>query len=141
LNAYVAAYFSTEEWVNFKLWGYVFPLVFIVAQGVYIARHLPKEEETVLGEWTKGEWEVFSGDWIYCGKTCIATIQHTGKSAETKANALRIVECVNNFKSVVDALKDVLENGTLRKTRNSNTISKFSIKIDFDIRNYSSFIN
>ena len=46
LNAYVAAYFSTEDWVNFKLWGYVFPLVFIVAQGLYIARHLPKEEES-----------------------------------------------------------------------------------------------
>ena len=46
LNAYVAAYFSTEEWVNFKLWGYVFPLVFIVSQGVYIAKHLPKEEES-----------------------------------------------------------------------------------------------
>jgi len=43
LNAYVAAYFSTEAWVNFKLWGYVFPLVFIVAQGVYIAKHLPKD--------------------------------------------------------------------------------------------------
>lgn len=39
-NAYVAAYFSTEDWVNFKLWGYAFPLVFIVCQGVYIARHL-----------------------------------------------------------------------------------------------------
>ena len=43
LNGYVAAYFSTEAWVNFKLWGYAFPLVFIVAQGVYIARHLPKD--------------------------------------------------------------------------------------------------
>jgi intracellular septation protein len=43
LNAYVAAYFSTEAWVNFKLWGYAFPLVFIVAQGVYIAKHLPKD--------------------------------------------------------------------------------------------------
>ncbi len=39
-NGYVAAYFSTEAWVNFKLWGYAFPLVFIVGQGVYIARHL-----------------------------------------------------------------------------------------------------
>ena len=47
LNAYVATYFSTEEWVNFKLWGYVFPLVFIVSQGIYIARHLPKEEDPV----------------------------------------------------------------------------------------------
>ena len=45
LNGYVAAYFSTEDWVNFKLWGYVFPLVFIVAQGVYIARHLPRDPE------------------------------------------------------------------------------------------------
>jgi intracellular septation protein len=44
INAYVATYFSTDEWVNFKLWGYVFPLVFIVAQGVYIAKNLPKEE-------------------------------------------------------------------------------------------------
>jgi len=43
LNSYVAAYFSTEAWVNFKLWGYAFPLVFIVAQGVYIAKHLPKD--------------------------------------------------------------------------------------------------
>jgi intracellular septation protein len=43
LNAYVATYFSTEAWVNFKLWGYAFPLVFIVAQGVYIAKHLPKD--------------------------------------------------------------------------------------------------
>ncbi|MEN9539044.1 MAG: hypothetical protein RLZZ126_1279 [Pseudomonadota bacterium] len=39
-NAYVAAYFSTDQWVNFKLWGYVFPLAFIVGQGLYIAPHL-----------------------------------------------------------------------------------------------------
>lgn len=42
-NAYVAAYFSTEDWVNFKLWGYAFPLVFIVCQGIYIARHMKPE--------------------------------------------------------------------------------------------------
>jgi intracellular septation protein len=40
LNGYVAAYYSTEDWVNFKLWGYVFPVVFILGQGLYIARHL-----------------------------------------------------------------------------------------------------
>ncbi len=40
LNGYVAAYYSTEDWVNFKLWGYAFPLAFIVAQGLYIAPHL-----------------------------------------------------------------------------------------------------
>jgi intracellular septation protein len=46
-NAYVAAYYSTEDWVNFKLWGYAFPLVFIVGQGFYIARYLkPGEPET-----------------------------------------------------------------------------------------------
>ena len=44
LNAYVAAFYSTEVWVNFKLWGYAFPLVFIVAQGFYISRHLKAEE-------------------------------------------------------------------------------------------------
>ncbi len=40
LNAYVAAYYSTETWVNFKLWGYAFPLIFVIGQGLYIARHL-----------------------------------------------------------------------------------------------------
>ena len=40
INAYVAAYYSTEDWVNFKLWGYVFPVIFIVGQGLYIARYM-----------------------------------------------------------------------------------------------------
>ena len=44
INGYVAAYFSTEAWVNFKLWGYVFPVAFIVGQGLYIAPHLRTEE-------------------------------------------------------------------------------------------------
>lgn len=39
-NAYVAQNFTTEEWVDFKLWGYVFPLAFILGQGVYISRHM-----------------------------------------------------------------------------------------------------
>ena len=39
-NAYVAHNFTTEEWVDFKLWGYIFPLVFILGQGVYISRHM-----------------------------------------------------------------------------------------------------
>ncbi|GAB4397757.1 MAG: septation protein A [Rhodoferax sp.] len=46
-NAYVALYFSTDAWVNFKLWGYVFPLAFIVGQGVYIARHLRDDTPSV----------------------------------------------------------------------------------------------
>jgi intracellular septation protein len=44
LNAYVAYYFSTEEWVNFKIWGYVFPLAIIVGSGIYIAKNIPPEE-------------------------------------------------------------------------------------------------
>jgi intracellular septation protein len=44
INAYVAAYYSTEDWVNFKLWGYAFPLAFIVGQGFYIARHIKSDE-------------------------------------------------------------------------------------------------
>lgn len=44
LNGYVAAFYSTEDWVNFKLWGYAIPLTFIVAQGFYIARYLKPEQ-------------------------------------------------------------------------------------------------
>lgn len=44
LNGYVAAFYSTEAWVNFKLWGYAFPLVFIIGQGVYIARYLKTDK-------------------------------------------------------------------------------------------------
>ena len=44
INAYVALYFSTDAWVNFKLWGYVFPIAFLVAQGLYIAPHLKSDE-------------------------------------------------------------------------------------------------
>ncbi|WP_291009440.1 septation protein A [Hydrogenophaga sp.] len=44
LNAYVAAYYSTEAWVNFKLWGYAFPVVFIVGQGLYISRYLKDDD-------------------------------------------------------------------------------------------------
>ncbi len=43
INGWVAAYYSTEDWVNFKLWGYIFPVLFIVGQGIYIARHLKDE--------------------------------------------------------------------------------------------------
>ena len=46
LNAFVAYYYTTEQWVNFKLWGYAFQLVFLVAQGLYIAKYLqPADEE------------------------------------------------------------------------------------------------
>ena len=44
INAYVAIYYSTDDWVNFKLWGYVFPVIFLLGQAVYIARHIEKNE-------------------------------------------------------------------------------------------------
>lgn len=44
LNAYVAAFYSTETWVNFKLWGYAFPVLFIIGQGLYISRHIGPAE-------------------------------------------------------------------------------------------------
>jgi intracellular septation protein len=44
INGYVAAYFSTEAWVDFKLWGYAFPIVFLLAQGLYISPHLKNDD-------------------------------------------------------------------------------------------------
>ena len=44
VNAYVVMNFSTEFWVDFKLWGYAFPLVFLVGQGLYIAPHIKGDE-------------------------------------------------------------------------------------------------
>lgn len=49
VNGYVAAVFSTEAWVNFKLWGYVFPLAFIVGQGFYISPYLKAGESEAKG--------------------------------------------------------------------------------------------
>lgn len=49
LNGYVAAYFSTDAWADFKLWGYVFPLVFIVGQGLYVARHMTEPKQVAAG--------------------------------------------------------------------------------------------
>lgn len=46
INAYVAAYFSTEAWVNFKLWGYIFPVMFLIGQGIYVAKHLKDDPST-----------------------------------------------------------------------------------------------
>jgi intracellular septation protein len=43
-NSYVVLNFSTEAWVSFKLWGYAFPLVFLVGQGIYIAPHIQSDE-------------------------------------------------------------------------------------------------
>lgn len=45
LNAYVAYNFSNSTWVDFKLFGMLgLTLVFVLLQGIYLARHLPKDE-------------------------------------------------------------------------------------------------
>lgn len=44
INGWVAAFYSTDAWVNFKLWGYAFPIGFLIAQGLYIAPHLKSDE-------------------------------------------------------------------------------------------------
>lgn len=59
-NGYVAAYFTTDQWVNFKLWGYVFPLAFIIGQGLYIAPHL-KDKEPAKGPAMDGDGDVGKG--------------------------------------------------------------------------------
>jgi intracellular septation protein len=46
-NWYVAFHFSTDTWVNFKVWGGIgLFLTFALAQGVYLSRHLGEEKET-----------------------------------------------------------------------------------------------
>ncbi len=45
LNLWVAFNFSTDTWVNFKLFGGIgLMLLFTLAQGLYISRHLPDDE-------------------------------------------------------------------------------------------------
>lgn len=47
LNLYVAYNFSEETWVNFKLFGMLgITVIFVVAQSLYLSRHLEPEEET-----------------------------------------------------------------------------------------------
>lgn len=47
VNLYVAYNFSEEVWVNFKLFGFLgLTVVFMLAQGFYLARHMQPEEST-----------------------------------------------------------------------------------------------
>lgn len=46
LNAYVALQFTTAQWMGFKLWGYIFPIGFVIAQTVYIARFLRTSDDS-----------------------------------------------------------------------------------------------
>ena len=45
LNLWVAYHFSTETWVNFKLFGGMgLMLAFVIAQALWLSRHLPDED-------------------------------------------------------------------------------------------------
>lgn len=45
LNVYVLYNYSTNTWVYFKLIGCIgLSIIFMVAQGIYMARHMPKED-------------------------------------------------------------------------------------------------
>jgi intracellular septation protein len=45
LNIYVAYTFSTDTWVNFKLFGGIgLMLLFTLGQGIYLSRYLPSDE-------------------------------------------------------------------------------------------------
>ena len=45
-NLYVAWNFSTETWVNFKLFGSTgLMIIFVIGQALYLARHMPEKEQ------------------------------------------------------------------------------------------------
>jgi intracellular septation protein len=47
LNLYVAYQFSTSTWANFKVFGVTgLILLFTLAQGLYLSKHLPPEEDS-----------------------------------------------------------------------------------------------
>lgn len=51
LNIYVAFNYDTDTWVNFKLFGLMgLTILFIVAQGVYIMRHLNNRQQPLNSE-------------------------------------------------------------------------------------------
>lgn len=46
INLYVASNFSTDTWVNFKLFGFTgLMLVFILAQGAWLAKYVDEKKE------------------------------------------------------------------------------------------------
>lgn len=47
INLYVAFNYSTDEWVNFKLFGFTaLMLVFILGQGVWLAKYVDEKKES-----------------------------------------------------------------------------------------------
>lgn len=47
VNLYVAYYYSTDTWVNFKLFGGVgFTLIFVFLQAIFLTRHVTETDKT-----------------------------------------------------------------------------------------------
>ena len=47
LNRYVAVHYSTDTWVNFKVWGGIgLFLLFAVAQGLFLARYMTEPSKS-----------------------------------------------------------------------------------------------
>jgi intracellular septation protein len=44
-NGFVVTMYSEEDWINFKVWGYGFWIIFFIGQGLYIAPHLKSDDE------------------------------------------------------------------------------------------------
>lgn len=51
VNIYVAFNFSTDTWVNFKMFGMLgLTLIFVLGQSVYLSRHMPDEQTAQDGK-------------------------------------------------------------------------------------------
>jgi intracellular septation protein len=56
LNVYVAQTYETAVWVNFKVFGLMaLTLVFTLAQGIYMARHMQQPTDTATGQASPSE--------------------------------------------------------------------------------------
>ena len=56
VNIFVAYTYSEETWVDFKLFGVLgMTLIFMIAQGIYLAKHAVPEEEMEDSSKEKGE--------------------------------------------------------------------------------------
>lgn len=45
-NAYVVMYFSEDAWIDFKIWGYGFWVIFFVGLGIYVGPHVRENQAT-----------------------------------------------------------------------------------------------
>ena len=43
-NAYLVLFYSEEAWIDFKIWGYGFWIVFFIGQGVYLMPHIQGDD-------------------------------------------------------------------------------------------------